>query len=589
MFLPTTKKEMEKLGWKSLDVILVSGDSYIDSPFIGISVIGKTLMNQGFRVGVIAQPDIDSEKDITRLGEPLLFWGVSAGSVDSMVANYTATKKRRKQDDYTPGGVNNKRPDRALIVYTGLIRRFFKKTAPIVLGGIEASLRRISHFDFWSNKVRRSVIFDAKADILVYGMGELPVLELAKQLKNMNSYKEINGISYIEKELNQDTEDFIELPSYDESNGSKGSFTKMFNIFYDNCDPVTAKGLLQKHDSRYLVQNPPSKFLSQNKLDEIYGYDYELDLHPYYKKDGDVRALDTIKYSITTHRGCYGECNFCAIAVHQGRTVRFRSEASILKETEKLSKLKGFKGNIMDAGGPTANMYGFECKKKLEKGVCKDKRCLFPKTCKTLKPDHSKQISLIKKMEKIDGVKKVFIASGIRYDLILNDKIHGEKYLKKIVSDNVSGQMKIAPEHTEKNVLEKMGKPEQDEILRFKKMFDKISKDKGKKQFLTYYLIAAHPGCSDKDMQNLKSFMQNELKINPEQVQVFTPTPSTYSTLMYHTGKDLDGNSLFVERDIKRKEKQKRIVTESPFHKNRIPKKMISKKKKNYSRGNSNN
>ncbi|MCP4160717.1 MAG: YgiQ family radical SAM protein [Deltaproteobacteria bacterium] len=565
MFLPTTIKEMDKLGWKNLDVILVSGDSYIDSPFIGISVIGKHLVEKGFRVGVIAQPDINSEKDIIRLGEPLLFWGVTSGSVDSMVANYTATKKRRKRDDYTPGGINDKRPDRSLIVYTGLIRRFFKNTVPVVLGGIEASLRRVSHYDFWSNKVRRSVLFDAKADVLIYGMGERAVLNLAENLRDGENYKNINGICYTSKDLKNITDNFVNIPSFEEVDSSKSSFTKMFNIFYENCDPITASGLIQKHDKRYLIQNPPSEYLLQTELDEIYGYKYELELHPYYKKMGDVRALDTIKFSITTHRGCYGECNFCAISVHQGRTVRYRSEKSILEEARNLSAIKDFKGNIMDAGGPTANMYGFECKKKLEKGVCKDKRCLFPEVCKTLKPDHSKQISLIKKMEKIKGVKRVFIASGIRYDLILKDGISGDKYLKKIVSDNISGQMKIAPEHTEKNILKMMGKPDQDEIVKFKKMFDKHSKDIGKKQFLTYYLIAAHPGCREKDMSNLKNFMNKELKINPEQVQVFTPTPSTYSTHMYYTGKDMSGNNIFVERDIKRKEKQKNIITENSF------------------------
>jgi len=558
MFLPTTQEELDKLGWNKLDVILVTGDSYIDSPFIGVAVIGKVLLKAGYRVGIIAQPDSHSGKDIKRLGEPELFWGITGGSVDSLVSNYTATKKRRKKDDYTPGGINNRRPDRAVIVYTNLIRKFFKHTKPVVLGGIEASLRRISHYDFWSNKIRKSILFDAKADLLVYGMGERTVVELADKLKAEEDIKDIKGICYISKEKKPD---YIELPSFEKVIKDKHAFIDSFNLFYVNTDPHTAKGLCQKQDLRYLVQNPPGPYLTQKELDAVYEMDFERDLHPFYKKQGEVKALETIKFSLTTHRGCYGECNFCAIAVHEGRTVRWRSEKSVLKEAECLTKHPGFKGNILDAGGPTANMYGFECKKKLSRGSCKDKRCLYPEICTRLKVDHSSQIKLLRRLRNLKGIKKVFVASGIRYDLLLHDKKYGTAYLKEIVGHHVSGQMKVAPEHIEENILKKMGKPGKESLLEFKDMFYKLTQTAGKKQFLTYYLMAAHPGCQDKDMRELHLFATEKLKTHPEQVQIFTPTPSTYSTLMYYTEMDpLTRKKIFVEKHNSKKERQKYIV-----------------------------
>ncbi len=559
MFLPTTLEEVKKLGWDSLDVILISGDTYIDSSYNGTALIGKWLVKNGYKVGVIAQPDINSPDDITRLGEPNIYWAVSAGCVDSMVANYTATKKKRHKDDFTPGGENNRRPDRASIVYTGLIRRFFKNSKiPIVLGGIEASLRRITHYDYWSNNLRRSLIFDAKADILSYGMGEKSMLELADALKGNREWRNIRGLSYIAKEENKK---YITVPSYEECVADKYKFIEMFNTFYKNCDPITAKGLNQKHGDRWLIQNPPSELFSQELLDEIYGLDYERDVHPYYKAQGFVRAIDTIKYSLTTHRGCYGECNFCAIAIHQGRTVSSRSEESILKEIKEITKDKKFKGNISDVGGPTANMYQMECTKKLKLGACSDKRCLYPNVCPALKPNHNKQLSLLEKVRNLDKIKKVFIASGIRYDLILGDKVNGEKYLEEIVAHHVSGQMKIAPEHTEDKILSLMGKSGKEDLVKFKRKFYELNKKLDKKQFLTYYLIAAHPGCNEKDMLDLKVFASEELRINPEQVQIFTPTPSTYSTLMYYTEiNPFTGKKVFVEKDNGKKEKQKNII-----------------------------
>ncbi len=559
MFLPMTKKEALALGWKKLDVILISGDSYIDSPFIGIAVIGKWLVKHGFRVGIIAQPDIQSPDDITRLGEPELFWGISGGSVDSMVANYTATKKRRQQDDYTPGGINNKRPDRAVIAYSNLVRRYFKNTVPIVLGGIEASLRRIAHYDYWSNSIRRPILFDAKADYLLYGMAEQAVLEFAKALQQNQSADNIKGLCYISKEP---VSGYLQLPAFEQCKDDKSAFINMFQTFYQNMDPLTAKGLLQKTGDRYLVQNPPQPHMNTSELDAVHELGYEREPHPAEAKSGKIRALDTIRFSIPTHRGCYGECNFCAIAVHQGRTVISRSPESIINEAKNFTQHPRFKGIISDAGGPTANMYGFECAKKLKSGVCSDKRCIFPTTCKTLKPTHKPAIDLLKSLRKINGVNKVFVASGIRYDLVLDDEKYGSEYLHEVACHHTSGQLKIAPEHTNDRVLKLMGKPGTYTLESFKKEFEKHSKSAGKNQFLTYYFIAAHPGCTDKEMHELKHYASKTLSIAPEQVQVFTPTPSTWSTLMYYTEiNPFTGEKLKITKDIRDKERQKNILT----------------------------
>lgn len=559
MFLPTTMEEVKKLGWNYLDIILISGDTYIDSSYNGSALIGKWLYKHGFKVGIIAQPDINSDVDIKRLGEPKLYWAVSAGCVDSMVANYTATKKKRRSDDFTPGGENTKRPDRASIAYTNLIKRHFKNSeVPIVLGGIEASLRRITHYDYWSNNLRRPLIFDAKADILSYGMGEKSMLELARAIRDKKDWRDIRGLSYISKEIK---EGYLELPSYENCVKDKKEFIKAFETFYHNCDSILSKGLYQKCGDRYLIQNPPSENFSSRELDAIYSMDFERDVHPYYKKMGEVRALDTIKTSVTTHRGCYGECNFCAIAIHQGRTVISRTEDSIVDEAKEITKMKKFKGNIADVGGPTANMYQVECKKKLKFGACQDRRCLYPQKCPALKIDHSKQIDLLKRLKGIDKIKKIFIASGIRYDMILDDKKCGQIYMEEIIKAHVSGQMKIAPEHTEDKVLSLMGKQGKAPLKEFKEKFYQINKKLGKKQFLTYYLIAAHPGCNERDMLDLKRFASAELRVNPEQVQIFTPTPSTYSTLMYYTEMDpFTGKKLFVEKDNGKKQKQKDIL-----------------------------
>jgi len=480
MFIPTTKEELEKLNWQQLDIILISGDTYIDTPYSGIAIVGKILINEGYKVGIISQPDVNSDIDITRLGEPKLYWGIGAGLVDSMVANYTATKKFRNGDDFTPGGVNNRRPDRAIMAYTNLVRRYFKNTVPIVIGGIEASLRRIVHFDFWSNKVRKSILFDAKADVLVYGMAEKSIVELTDTIKNNGDIKTIQGICYISKEP---VNGYIELPSFDECKNDKRQFINSFHLFYHNNEPITSKGLYQKHDTRYLIQNPPQDNMTESEIDKVYDLKYERDVHPYYKKQGEVKALQTIQFSVTTHHGCYGECNFCAISVHQGQTIRSRSQESITKEIEEFKNHKDFKGILNDVGGATANMYGFECGKKLKKGVCADIACTSTTVCPILKPDHSNQIELLGKIRKMPHIKKAFVNSGIRYDLINEDKKHGAQYLKTLVDHHISGQMKVAPEHTEDKILRLMGKPNKEALLNFKSDFDNLNKKSGKKQF----------------------------------------------------------------------------------------------------------
>ena len=563
MFLPTTREELNRLGWDQLDIILVTGDSYIDSPFIGVAVIGKVLSNAGYRVGIIAQPDIYSDKDIGRLGEPRLFWGVSGGSVDSMIANYTSLKRRRKSDDYTPGGINNRRPDRATIVYTNLLKRYSKNARPIVLGGIEASLRRIAYYDFWSNRVRSSILFDTKADYLLYGMAEKAVIQFADALKEGADVCDVRGLCYVasERDSLQKRTDYLELPSYETVKRDNQALIDMFHTFYRNNDPLTAKGLCQKHGTRYLVHNPPGMYLTQKELDAVYALDFERAQHPYYERQGKVKALETIKFSISTHRGCYGECNFCAITVHEGRTVQWRSPESILAEARQITNCPDFKGYIVDVGGPTANMYGFECEKKIRQGTCPDRRCLYPQVCPSIKADHRLQVELLRKIRSIKGVKKVFVSSGIRYDLLLSDKKYGERYLQEVVEHHISGQMKVAPEHTEDGVLNIMGKPGTALLLQFKELFDRITRNVGLEQFLTYYLIAAHPGCTYDDMKRLKQFASEKLKMNPEQVQIFCPAPSTYSSLMYYTETDpFTGKPMFVEKDPQNKDRQKSVV-----------------------------
>lgn len=560
MFVPTTKSELVGLKWDSCDIIFVSGDVYIDSPYDGVALLAKLLIKHGYKVGIISQPELNSPLDITRLGSPNLFWGVSGGCVDSMVSNFTAVKKRRRTDDLTPGGENNRRPDRAVIKYVNLIKQFFKSSKPVVIGGIEASLRRVAHFDYWDEKLRRSVLVDSKADFLVYGMGEMTILEIAESFATGREIETIRGLCY----LSSDPEnDYIELPSYEDVLQSKAVFSQMFMTFYENNDPLNAKGLYQKHGNRYVVQNPPQFYPSQEELDSYYNLDFEYDAHPYYKSQGVIKALDTIKQSITTHRGCFGECNFCAIAVHQGRKIISRSEQSVMNEVIAISNRKNFNGIIYDLGGPSANMYKMNCKKQDKLGSCKDRRCIYPHVCSGMNISHKSYTDLIKKVSSMPMINKVFIGSGLRFDLVLRDEEFGREFMAELVADHVSGQLKIAPEHTSPKVLRLMGKNiSWDDLLEFKEEFQRLSKKYGKKQFLTYYIIAAHPGCSIKENQDMKEFIKTRLKAKPEQVQIFTPTPSTISTLMYYTGIDPYTNAeINTEKNLVRKNAQKVTVT----------------------------
>jgi len=575
MFLPTTTGELKQRGWSRLDVILVTGDAYIDSPHIGVAVIGRLLEREGFRVGIIAQPDVESASDIMRLGEPCLFWGVTGGCLDSMVANYTALGKKRHSDDLTPGGRNNRRPDRAVIAYANLIRRYFQNSRPLVLGGVEASLRRIAHYDYWSDSVRRSILLDARADILAYGMAERAVLEIAQRLAAGKDIHNIHGTCLIAKEPPQG---FLELPSFEVVAENHRALTEMFKIFCANNDPVTAKGLVQKHKDRYLVHYPPSPHLSTEELDRVYKPEYMRDAHPYYKKQGRILALDTIAFSLITHRGCFGECRFCSIALHEGRTVISRSEESVLEEARKIAALPDFKGYLSDVGGATANMYGMSCARPSVSGACAGKRCLYPRICPSLKVDHFRQIQLLRNLRRIPGVKKAFVTSGIRHDLILADKKNGLSYLREVVKYHVSGQMKIAPEHVSLDVLNLMGKPSSLALLHFQSLFEKMNKEEKLKQFLTYYFLAAHPGCREEDMRELKIFASRELRTTPQQVQIFTPLPSTWSALAYRTGTDPStGRKIYVERDLIKKQKQKDMVTGGRRKKQAGPRQSLKK------------
>lgn len=554
MFLPISRQEVEKLGWDYIDVILISGDAYIDSPFSGIAVVGKYLLKHGFRVAVISQPDIDCDKDITIFGEPRLFWGISAGCVDSMVANYTSSGKPRKQCDFTPNGINNKRPDRASIVYTTLIRRYFKNTKPIVLGGIEASLRRIAHYDFKTDKVRRSILFDAKADYIIYGMGEVPVLEFAKALDNNESVENIKGLCFISKDK---VSDAVEMPSYEEVSTDKKAFYNMFKIFYNNSEAVSGKRLMQKTGNRYLIQNPPA-YYDDNILDEISDIEYERAVHPQIK--GKVKAIDTIKTSIISHRGCFGGCSFCAIAVHQGRRVVSRSAASIEKEVKSMASKKWFSGTITDIGGPTGNMYMMKCKKMEKLGACTHKQCLYPEVCNGMNTDHAPLLNMLENIKNIKGVKNLFATSGIRADLAVNDKENGKRYISEIAKNYVSGQLKMAPESADLKVLKAMKKPDNSSFLEFCSLYKDYSKKYNKNQYISCYFIAAHPAESEKEAYSTRKFIEKNLDFNPEQVQIFTPTPSTWATCAYYTGLDEDGNNIYVEKSLSKKEKYKSII-----------------------------
>lgn len=536
-FLPISKEDMRRRGIEQLDFVYVCGDAYVDHPSFGHAIITRLLESYGYTVGIIAQPDWKHNDSIAILGEPRLGFLVSAGNMDSMVNHYSVSKKRRKTDAFSPGGVMGKRPDYAAVVYCNLIRRTYKKT-PIIIGGIEGSLRRLAHYDYWSNKVKRSILLDSGADLISYGMGERSIIEIAEALA---AGIDVKDITYIRGTVfrTQDPyfiEDAIVLPSYDEISTNKEAYARSFYIQYQNTDPFQAKKMAEAYPHGiYVVQNPPQKPLSMQEMDDVYALPYTRTYHPIYEKDGGIPAISEVKFSLISNRGCFGGCNFCALTFHQGRIIQTRSHASILAEAKQMIQNKDFKGYIHDVGGPTANFRHPSCKKQLEKGVCTNRQCLFPTPCKNLTVDHMDYLSLLRKLRQLPGVKKVFIRSGIRFDYLLEDK--DDRFFRELCQYHVSGQLKVAPEHISDNVLRYMGKPPVEVYDRFKEKYRKINEQIGKKQYLVPYLMSSHPGSTLKDAIALAEYLR-DLGYMPEQVQDFYPTPSTISTCMYYTGLD---------------------------------------------------
>ena len=536
-FLPVSKSDMKKRGWTQCDFIYICGDAYVDHPSFGHAIITRLLEAFGYKVGIIAQPDWKNKESITILGEPRLAFLVSAGNMDSMVNHYTVNKKRRHQDAFSPGGVMGKRPDYATIVYCNLIRQVYKKT-PVILGGIEASLRRMAHYDYWSDKVKRSILIDSGADIISYGMGEHSIIEIADALNagiDIHDITFIKGTVYKTKTLDN-LENYIELPSYDDIVNSKEMYAKSFYTQYKNTDPFTARILVEKvKEKMYVVQNPPAMPLTEVEMDDIYSLPYMRNYHPMYEKDGGIPALSEIKFSITSNRGCFGGCSFCALTFHQGRIIQVRSHKSIIDEAVQMTKDADFKGYIHDVGGPTANFRHTSCDKQLTKGVCMNRQCLFPKPCPNLKVDHSDYIKLLRELRALPGVKKVFIRSGIRFDYCMCDS--DDTFINELCKYHISGQLRVAPEHISDNVLNKMGKPSNDVYEGFLKRYQRINKKTGKEQFVVPYLMSSHPGSTMKEAIELAEYIR-DLGYMPEQVQDFYPTPSTLSTCMYYTGLD---------------------------------------------------
>ena len=536
-FLPVSKSDMKKRGWTQCDFIYICGDAYVDHPSFGHAIITRLLEAFGYKVGIIAQPDWKNKESITILGEPRLAFLVSAGNMDSMVNHYTVNKKRRHQDAFSPGGVMGKRPDYATIVYCNLIRQVYKKT-PVIIGGIEASLRRMAHYDYWSDKVKRSILIDSVADIISYGMGEHSIIEIADALNagiDIHDITFIKGTVYKTKTLDN-LENYIELPSYDDIVNSKEMYAKSFYTQYKNTDPFTARILVEKvKEKMYVVQNPPAMPLTEVEMDDIYSLPYMRNYHPMYEKDGGIPALSEIKFSITSNRGCFGGCSFCALTFHQGRIIQVRSHKSIIDEAVQMTKDADFKGYIHDVGGPTANFRHTSCDKQLTKGVCMNRQCLFPKPCPNLKVDHSDYIKLLRELRALPGVKKVFIRSGIRFDYCMCDS--DDTFINELCKYHISGQLRVAPEHISDNVLNKMGKPSNDVYEGFLKRYQRINKKTGKEQFVVPYLMSSHPGSTMKEAIELAEYIR-DLGYMPEQVQDFYPTPSTLSTCMYYTGLD---------------------------------------------------
>ena len=536
-FLPICKEDMEKRGWAQLDFVYVSGDAYVDHPSFGPAIITRILESYGYKVGIIAQPDWKDKNSVTILGEPRLGFLVSAGNMDSMVNHYSVSKKRRRTDAYTPGGVAGHRPDYAAVVYGNLIRQTYKHT-PIILGGIEASLRRMAHYDYWSYNLRRSIVLYSGADIISYGMGERSIIAIAEAL---DAGLDVKDITYIDgtvckvKDLDS-VYDYIRLPSYEDLKTDKLEYARSFYTQYCNTDPFSGKRLVEPYnDHLYVVQNPPSKPLTMEEMDQVYSYPYMRTWHPSYDAAGGVPAIQEVKFSLISNRGCFGGCSFCALTFHQGRIIQTRSHESLVEEAKMMTQDKDFKGYIHDVGGPTANFRAPSCQKQLTKGVCPNKQCLFPKPCKNLRADHRDYIKLLRELRKIDGVKKVFIRSGIRFDYVLADP--DDTFLRELCEYHVSGQLKVAPEHVSDPVLQKMGKPEYSVYQKFVEKYNQMNKKLRKDQYLVPYLMSSHPGSTLKEAVNLAEHLR-DFGYMPEQVQDFYPTPSTLSTCMYYTGVD---------------------------------------------------
>lgn len=539
-FIPLNYEEMKQRGWEQPDFVYISGDAYVDHPSFCTAIISRVLESRGFKVCIIAQPDWKDENSITIYGEPRLGFLVSAGNMDSMVNHYTVSKKRRGMDSFSPGGEMGLRPDYATTVYCQMIRKKYKK-APIIIGGIEASLRRLAHYDYWSNKMKHSILVDSQADILSYGMGEKSVIEIAEALDSGIAVKDITfvrGTVFKVKSL-EDTSfltETVTLPTYDELANDKLSYAKSFKLQYDNTDSITAKTLIEKYkDTLYVVQNPPAYPLTTEEMDEVYSLPYTRAYHPSYISKGGIPAISEIKFSLTSNRGCFGGCSFCALTFHQGRTLQVRSHESIINEAIEMTKDPDFKGYIHDVGGPTANFRARACDKQKKYGVCKDRQCLFPKPCPNLKVSHEDYLKLLRKLRELPKVKKVFVRSGLRFDYIVADK--DDTFMRELCEHHISGQLRVAPEHVSDNVLKLMGKPGNDVYQKFCDKYEKINAKTGKKQFVVPYLMSSHPGSTLKDAVELAEHLRS-LGYMPEQVQDFYPTPSTISTVMYYTGVD---------------------------------------------------
>lgn len=559
-FLPLCRKDMEERGWEQVDFVYVCGDAYVDHPSFGHAVITRLLEAHGYKVGIIAQPDWKEKTSVMEYGEPRLAFLVSAGNMDSMVNHYSVSKRPRRTDAYTPGGVMGKRPDYAAVVYGNLIRQTYKKT-PVILGGIEASLRRMAHYDYWSDRLKRSVLLDSGADLISYGMGERSILEIAEALEAGIDVKDLTfipGTVFRAKSLDS-VYDPVILPGFEEMKQNKLLYARSFYTQYCNTDPIKGRCLAEPYGEHlYVVQNPPSRPLGQEEMDEVYGYHYMRTYHPSYEKDGGVPAIAEVKFSLISNRGCFGGCSFCALTFHQGRILQTRSHESLLDEAVKMTEDPDFKGYIHDVGGPTANFRQPSCDKQLEHGVCKNRQCLYPKPCRNLKADHKDYVRLLRKLREIPKVKKVFIRSGIRFDYVMADP--DDTFFRELCAYHVSGQLKVAPEHVSDAVLSRMGKPENKVYQAFVKKYKRINQELGKDQYLVPYLMSSHPGSTLKEAVELAEYLR-DLGCMPEQVQDFYPTPSTISTCMYYTGVDpRDMKPVYVPKNPHEKAMQRALI-----------------------------